>query len=223
VSDKIAASALPALPARPVQVRKYDSPTRRRRAEETRERILAAGATLLHRSSIRDWRSLTVRGVAEHAGVNERTVYRYFGSERGLRDAVMHRLEEQAGIELEGMGVDDAADIAARIFEHVSAYPRRPKPSLDPTLADAGLRQRQALCRAVDERAPAWSDEDKKAAAALLDVLWNVGTYEHLVADWGMDTRSASRAVAWAMDLVADALAAGRRPAPQASARSTGP
>jgi len=37
---------------------------------------------MLQRSSIRDWRAITVRGVAEQAGVNERTVYRYFGDER---------------------------------------------------------------------------------------------------------------------------------------------
>ena len=66
--------------------------------------------------------------------MNERTVYRYFGNERGLRDAVMHRLEEKAGIELDGMRLEDVADMAARIFAHVSAYPPRPKPPLDPTL-----------------------------------------------------------------------------------------
>ena len=49
------------------------------------------GSELLHRTSVRDWKKLTVRAVADRAGVNERTVYRYFGSERGLRDAV-HRI-----------------------------------------------------------------------------------------------------------------------------------
>ena len=103
-------------------------------------------------SSIRDWRALTIRGVAEQAGVNERTVYRYFGNERGLRDAVMHRLEEKAGIELEGMRLEDVADIAARIFAHVSAYPVRPKPPLDPTLdATRTVRQRDALLAALAE------------------------------------------------------------------------
>src|SRR5271169_6883550 len=103
--------------------RHYNSPVRRRRALETRERIVAAGSLLLQDSSIRDWRALTMRGVAEQAGVNERTVYRYFGNERGLRDAVMNRLEQMAGIDLEGMRLDDIADIAGRIFAHVSSYP----------------------------------------------------------------------------------------------------
>ncbi len=85
--------------------RHYDTSLRQKRAAETRERIVTAGVELLHGSSIRDWRPLTIRGVAERAGVNERTVYRYFGNERGLRDAVMQRLEEEAGIDLAGMRV----------------------------------------------------------------------------------------------------------------------
>ena len=78
--------------------RRYDTTLRRQQAAGTRERIVAAGSALLHRSPIRDWRSLTLRAVAERAGVNERTVYRHFANERALRDAVMHRLEEEAGI-----------------------------------------------------------------------------------------------------------------------------
>jgi AcrR family transcriptional regulator len=167
---------------------------------------------VLRHSSISDWRALTIRGVAEKAGVNERTVYRYFGNERGLRDAVMQRLEEQSGIELEGMRLDDVADTAARIFDHVSSYPRRPKPALDPTLADAHLRQRRSLVAALDEATVHWPDADRAAAAAVLDVLWSVATYERLVSDWDMDCAEATRAVTWAIGLVVDAVGGGVRP-----------
>src|SRR5262245_43541623 len=54
--------------------RRYDGTLRRQQAAETRERIVAAGSELLHGSPIRDWRALTVRAVAERAGVNQRTV-----------------------------------------------------------------------------------------------------------------------------------------------------
>jgi AcrR family transcriptional regulator len=94
--------------------RPYNGARRREQAGQTRDRIVSAGSELLHRSSIRDWRGLTVRAVAERAGVNERTVYRYFGNERGLRDAVMQREEQDAGIDLAGMQLDDIADIASR-------------------------------------------------------------------------------------------------------------
>jgi AcrR family transcriptional regulator len=153
-----------------------------------------------------------MRGVAERAGVNERTVYRYFGNERGLRDAVMHRLEQEAGIELDGMQLEDVADIAARIFWHVSSYPVRPKPPLDPTLTDANLRQRGALVRALRDGMPAWSDEEQTAAAAVLDVLWSLATYERLASDWQMEPDQAIRTVGWAIGSVEVAIRNGQRP-----------
>ena len=174
---------------------------------------------MLRRSSIRDWRALTVRGVAEQAGVNERTVYRYFGDERGLRDAVMHRLEEQSGIELDGMRLEDVGDIAARIFEHVASYPVRPKPALDPTLADANLRQRGALLGALADATPGWSEPDRRVVAALLDVLWSVTTYERLVTDWDLGSAEACRSVTWAIDVIREAVHDGPGP----SATEQGP
>jgi AcrR family transcriptional regulator len=185
---------------------------RRQRASETRERILVAGCTLLRRSSIRDWRALTIRGVAQLAEVNERTVYRYFGNERSLRDAVMLRLEQQAGIELEELRLEQVADIAARIFAHVSSYPTRTRPPLDPTLSDANLRQRDALFEAVETETSTWSDAERTSAAALLDVLWSVATYERLVSDWGLTLEQAIRTVSWAIGLVQDAVRNGRSP-----------
>jgi AcrR family transcriptional regulator len=186
--------------------RSYDTTLRRERAAETRERIVVAGSELLHQSSIRDWRSLTIRAVAERAGVNERTIYRHFGNERGLRDAVMHRYEEEAGIDLEEMKLDDVADVAARIFEHVSSFPMERKPPLDPTLLDASIRQRAALLGAVSAQAAEWTVSDRHMAAAVLDVLWSVASYERLIVDWDLPGESAISGLRWAIGLVADAV-----------------
>jgi AcrR family transcriptional regulator len=199
---------------RPVRPgRRYDGTLRAKRAEETRERILEAGSELLHRSSVRDWKKLTVRAVAVRAGVNERTVYRYFGSERGLRDAVMHRNEQDAGIDLAGMQLDGITTVAAQIFEHVSQYPREPRPSLDPTLVDAKNRQREALLGAVAECTGPWSDAERTAVAALFDVLWSVASYERLVVDWELGHEQAVGGISWVIGLLVEAVRAGRRPA----------
>jgi AcrR family transcriptional regulator len=192
--------------------RHYDSPRRRAQSAQTRQRIIDAAIELLHGSSIRDWRALTIRGVAQEAGVAERTVYRYFTNERGLRDAVMHRMEEEAGIELTGLGLDDIAGVAARIFAHVSSFPSEPRPALDPTLTEANLRQREALHDALAETTSEWPAEDAAAVAALFDVLWSVGAYQRLVADWQLDPAQAARTLTWAIGLVGDAVRAGRRP-----------
>jgi hypothetical protein len=49
-------------------------------------------------------------------------------------------------------------------------------------------------------------------AAAMLDVLWSVTSYERLVADWEIDPSEATRGVLWVMGLVEDAIREGRGP-----------
>jgi AcrR family transcriptional regulator len=186
--------------------RSYDSTLRRQRAAETRERIIAAGSELLHGSSVRDWHGLTIRAVAERAGVNERTVYRHFNNEQGLHDAVMHQFEDEAGIDLRGMRLEDVADVTARIFAHVSSYPPDARQALDPTLLDAKQRQHEALLTAVAARAGTWSDEDRTVAAAVLDVLWSVASYERMVVDWQIEPAEATRGISWVIGLVRQAI-----------------
>jgi hypothetical protein len=84
--------------------------------------------------------------------------------------------------------------------------------SLDPTLADAGRRQHDALLAAVAERTPEWSVDEQKRAAAVLDVLWSVASYERLVNDWQLDRDDAIGAIAWMIELVEEAIRADRRP-----------
>ena len=201
--------------------RPYDSAVRRERAAQTRERIVTAGAELIHGSSIRDWRGLTIRAVAARAGVNERTVYRHFANERALRDEVMHHLEQAAGVDLAKMQLEDVAGVAARIFRHVSAYPLDKRPPLDPTLVEANRRQHDALVAAVAEGAARWPVADRTLAAAMLDVLWSVASYERIVVDWHLDRDEAIRAITWVIGLVEQALRDGRRP-PRAKRSTNG-
>jgi AcrR family transcriptional regulator len=192
--------------------RHYDSPLRRQQAADTRESIIDAGCEILQNSSVRDWRALTIRGVARRAGVNERTVYRYFVNERGLHDAVMHRREQLAGIDLVDMRLNDIADVAARIITQVSTYPIQSKPPLDPTLTEAAQRQRNALRNALAEWTEEWAPSDRDAAAAMFDVLWSVATYERLVVDWQVDRDQAIRTITWVIDMIQGAVRRGDRP-----------
>jgi AcrR family transcriptional regulator len=192
--------------------RAYDNSRRRELAAETRARIVAAGAALVHETSIRDWRGVTIRAVAERAGVNERTVYRHFTNERALRDAVMHHLEHEAGIDLDGLSLDSFAEAATRIVQYVTSRRREDRPPLDATLAEANRRQHDALLAAVKEHAARWPSTDRTIAAAMLDVLWAIGTYERLVGDWRLDDDDAVRGLTWVIGLVSDAIRDGQRP-----------
>jgi hypothetical protein len=110
------------------------------------------------------------------------------------------------------MQLDDIADIAARIFEHVSSFPLEPRPPLDPTLAEANQRQRDALLGAIAARTERWSEEDREVVAAMFDVLWSVASYERLVADWRIDSERAIRGITWVIELVEEAVRSGRGP-----------
>jgi AcrR family transcriptional regulator len=200
----------PTVPERPR--RPYDATLRREQASATRERIVVAGSELLHAGSVRDWRRLTVRAAAVRAGVSERTVYRHFGNERGLTDAVMHRLEQEAGIDLEGMGLADIATVASRTLGHVATYPMEPRPPLDATLVDANRRQKEALLGAVEAATGSWPEEHRILAAALFDVLWSVEAFERLVGDWRIDSGDAVRGLAWVIGLLEREVRAGREP-----------
>jgi AcrR family transcriptional regulator len=192
--------------------RAYDSSRRQEMAAVTRRRIVMAGSQLLHASHVRDWEALTIRAVAERAGVNERTVYRHFGNERTLRDAVMQQLETESGIELEGMQLGDVGDLAARIFRHISSFPLALGPTLDATLSQTRQRVHGALIDAVTGEAEQWSPLDRTMAAAILDLLWSVGAYERLVRDWDLDADQAIRAITWVIALVEHTVRRGRAP-----------
>ena len=198
--------------------RRYDNSRRREQANETRERIVNAGAELVHESSIRDWHGVTLRAVAERAGVNERTVYRHFANERALRDAVMHRLEQEVGIDLTELTLDGFADAAARLFRFVASHRHEERLPLDATLVDANRRQHDALLAAVKEQADRWPSSDRTVAAAMLDVLWAIGSYERLVNDWQLDGEDAIRGISWVIGLVDDAVRDGHRPPRKARA-----
>jgi len=192
--------------------RRYDSPLRRKRAAETRESIIAAGTEILHGFPVWNWRALTVRGVARRAGVNERTVYRHFANERELREAVLARLQEEARVDLAGLELEDLQDITTRIFEFVSSFPLEPRTHRDPTLTAAGKRQRDALLAAVAPATRSWSEAERTLAAAMLDVLWSVSSYERLVADWKLKPKKAIQGITWVIGLVQDAIRRGEPP-----------
>jgi AcrR family transcriptional regulator len=212
--------AEPAEPVEPVEParRRYDSPVRRQRAAQTRDRIVGAGAAILHDHAIWNWDALTVRAVAARAGVSERTVYRHFASERDLRDAVLARLEIEAGVVPEGLRLDDLESFTEQVLEYVSSFPLEPRTTVrDPTLIAAHGRLRDALLVAVRDANAGWSARERTLAAAVLDVLWNVSSYERLVADWELDPKDAVAAVTWVIGLVADAIRADNRPSPTVS------
>jgi AcrR family transcriptional regulator len=194
--------------------RTYDNRARQEKAAQTRERIVAAGSELVHGFDAWNWRDLTFKAVAERAGVGERTVYRHFPTERHLHDAVMARLESEAGVSYEDVDLTNIGEVTARVFASLPRFSVRKtvETPQDPTFVGVDMRRRDALLRAVSASAPGFSDAQQRVAAGLLDVLWNVPSYERLVGGWGIEGSEATRAIGWLMAKVVAAIEEGDPP-----------
>jgi AcrR family transcriptional regulator len=194
--------------------RRYDNRARKQKAAQTRERIVAAGSDLVHGFDSWNWRDLTFKAVAERAGVGERTVYRHFPSERHLHDAVMQRLESEAGVCYEDVNLANLAETTARVFASLQRFSVResvPAPH-DDAFVSSDQRRRDALLRAVSDAGA--SETSQRMIAGLLDVLWSPASYERLVGQWGLDGDRATAAIEWLMAKVVAAVDADDAPGP---------
>ena len=189
--------------------RRYDNRARQEKAAQTRDRIVAAGSDLVHGFKTWNWRDLTFKAVADRAGVGERTVYRHFPTERHLHDAVMQRLESEAGVSYEDVDLANLAETTARVFASLQRFSVResvPTPH-DSAFVSSDQRRRDALLRAVSGSAAGGFETHQRMIAGLLDVLWSPASYERLVGVWGLDSADATRAIEWLMATVVAAIA----------------
>jgi len=192
--------------------RQYDSPLRRQQAAETRDRIVAAGAEIAHRLPAWDWSDMTFKAVGERASVSERTVHRYFSTERTLRDAVLQRLVQESGIDLSQLELRDFAGIATEVFRYLSTFKVAVQPQMDPSFAALDQQRLDALSGAVSRAARGWSADEQKIAAAVLDMLWHPAFYERLTTASRLDVEGATQAITWIIGLVETAIQKGQRP-----------
>ena len=203
--------------------RPYESPLRRKQAAETRRRILTAGAQMARVLPSWDWSDLTFRAIAERAGVGQRTVYRYFPTERLLHDAIMERLEQEAGVSYEDLTLSSLQALAQRVFDAMKAFQATPSslPHPDPSFGAEDDKRRQALRLAVEAVGAEWTDAQKQAAAAAFDILWCYPTYVRLTVVWKLDHKQATAVIGWLIKTLVDAVGAGSQPPTARRARRT--
>ena len=90
---------------------------------------------------------------------------------------------------LAALDLTNLAEVTARVFASPQRFSVRESLQApgDPTLVSVDERRRDALLRAVSAAAGHWSDTERRVTPGLLDVLWNVPSYERLVGLWGVD------------------------------------
>ena len=188
--------------------RRYDSPVRRRRAAASRARIIAGAAELARELPSWDWGSLTIQAVADQAGVSRRTVYRHFASEAVLHGALADRLLDEAGVSYEGLALDQLPEVTGRVFSAVAKFAATPWAVVPAAFPALDADRLNALRSAVDAEVPDWADADRAKAAAALDIVWSVASYEILLRDWKLPPVDAVQVQCWLHELVTGALRA---------------
>ncbi len=200
-------TAKPAAPKR-----QYDSPLRRQQTAETRESILAAGAEIAHGLPAWDWREMTFKAVGQRAGISERTVHRYFATERALRDAILQRLVQESGMPLEHLELPEFAGLTAHLYRYLSSFPPSSQEGVDPGLAALDVQRRRMLLAAVARASRGWTEQEQEMAAAMLDLFWTPTYFERLGSAWQLDADRATKAITWVIGLVEKAIQEGKRP-----------
>ena len=102
--------------------RSYNSPGRDAAASQTRERIVAAAATIL--GSAKGVEDFSLEAVAKAAGVTRLTVYNQFGSRRAVLEAVFDVVAVRGGLHrlAEAMTDPDPHAALARIITIFCAF-----------------------------------------------------------------------------------------------------
>jgi hypothetical protein len=114
-----------------------------------------------------------------------------------LHDAIMGRLEDEAGIAYQDVELDNLAEVTARVFASLGRFAIKDTLGTPqgPAFAGADARRHDALERAVATSQLA--NAQRRALAGLLDVLSSPTTYERLVGAWSLENTEAVDAVQW--------------------------
>ncbi len=192
---------------------------RARRAEETRQRILAAAR---HRFVDAGYAATTLQHVADGAEVAVQTVYAIFGGKaailRALRDSVVE--DHAASAAYQEALASDAPEAALHSFArairlrweagHDIVGAMAKAAAADPAIrldVDAALASRRRGIRRLAERVAVLASRDPRRVEALLDALSMAETYEQLVVGHGW---SPDDYESWLADALARLLLPGR-------------
>jgi hypothetical protein len=112
------------------------------------------------------------------------------------------------------MTVRAVAEVTSRVLDSLASFTAAPHEGLptDSTLEAEDDRRRRALRSAVDRAVPDWSDEQREATAAALDVLWSLPSYERLLVQWKLGHERSASIIEWLIGLLVDAVERDSRP-----------
>jgi AcrR family transcriptional regulator len=179
---------------------------REQQAELTRERLLEAAVALLERGE----HDISLRSIAEEAGVSERTLYRHFEARDELVAALVPRLRERVGAPLPA-SMAELPGYARTLFER---FERNRALVVGMTTSSGAhgdlertrsqnLRDLRAL---VDAAFPDAPDAERAAATTALRVLLSGGGWAYLRVSCGLENEALIEHAGWTIAALVDRL-----------------
>jgi AcrR family transcriptional regulator len=211
--------------ARGRQARTYRSPLRAERAAETRHRITTAALELFTEHG---FGGSTVTAIAKRAGVAPQTVYAVFGTKGAILQALLSRLEEDAGAaewRARIAAAGDPADKLAGFAQWTASMLSTSKATIaaaqgavgDPAIIalrdEADGHRRQALASLIDGLADSGALAAGLARRRAVDRAWMLTGVEIYLAATDSCGWSDAEYAAWLADLlVGQLLTSGHAP-----------
>ena len=194
------------------------TPLRTRQAELTRNLILDA---LAERLADDDPHEFSVQEVADRAGLSHRTVYRHFPTREELVEALVHRLDEQIMVRAHPVVIPEDVPVAVR---HNFRLMEEHGPLVEPLIrlgaaADSASsytrRRTEDLLGALEEVTGDLEPETAHAVRWTIRHLASHQTWVRLRREGNIDGALSGEAVAWAIEILLDALRNGQGPTPR--------
>jgi AcrR family transcriptional regulator len=197
--------------------RAYKSALRDEQSKQTRQRILEA---LLERLADEPLETLSIAKLAEHAGVSEPTVYRYFPNREALLAGFRDHVELHADLPATSAHdrLDDLAAATHGVFTYFAENERCIRAAQNASVMSLA---REPGRRRRDEDAHRWftadldhlNPDEAHAVRAMLRVIIGSETWVALTGRHGVQKDAAANVAAWAVGALVQAIRAGRKSA----------
>lgn len=174
----------------------------------TRERILMAAKTYLEQN---DLESLSLRHLAELAGVSPPTVYAHFRTVDDLVEAFFNWLSPRLGLRDPLPPLEQFDELPLKLFPNYEAYGAllrnlMNKPSWDrQRTADRGQRH-GGWIKAVSEALPHLAPEQRRRGAKVVSVFFTPTVWRWLVDSGEFEPKEAEKVAAWTINALIEAL-----------------
>jgi len=177
-----------------------------RRNDLTRALILDAAIEMLERASVSE---LTIRAVAKHANISERTVFRYYASREEFLGAITAEMRSRLDLPPPPASIEELKTAARTLYQGFESKPNLTKAALHSEIFDRmrelqGGERWMAISRLVQVSAPEAGEQDRKIAAANIRYYLSASTWHYYRFYFGF---SLEESIACAETAIGQALA----------------